>query len=135
MSRRFSIRHCTGDEAAAQNICRHQAARNHLQMLVLTPHQLGVTVLYGSAGAAGSGAAILIDSAAPIISNCYFASGVVSLPATELSLSECWQGTPIVAGRPLHASLRIPSPRNRKLLDLAPSSLATIANVALRQTN
>ena len=40
----------------------------------------GITVIYGASGggASADGAAILIDSAGPVISNCIFASGVVS---------------------------------------------------------
>ena len=38
-----------------------------------------MTVLGGSGGSGGSGAAILIDSAGPVISNCIFTGGVVSI--------------------------------------------------------
>jgi hypothetical protein len=37
----------------------------------------GITVVGGYGGVGGSGAAVLIDSAGPVISNCYFANGVV----------------------------------------------------------
>lgn len=36
-------------------------------------------MLGGSGGTGGSGAAVLIDSAGPIISNCIFTGGVVSV--------------------------------------------------------
>lgn len=38
-----------------------------------------MTVIGGNAGPAGSGAAVLVDSAGPIINDCVFTGGVVSL--------------------------------------------------------